>query len=58
MKYCCKRTAAVIVPSIGSGIRVFCNMRSREPPSMYSIQMLISPSLQPYGIIQFIFHDY
>lgn len=39
-------TAEVIVPRIGSGILpAFFRMRSREPPSMYSMHILISPSL-------------
>lgn len=39
-------TAHVTVPSIASGIRpAFFSIKSNDPPSMYSIQILISPSL-------------
>jgi len=40
-------TAEVIVPNMDSGIRpAFFKMRSNDPPSIYSIQILISPSLK------------
>jgi hypothetical protein len=40
-------TADVIVRNMDSGIRpAFFRIRSSDPPSIYSIQILISPSLK------------
>lgn len=52
-KMCKKRlTADVMVPNIGSGILpAFLRIKSSEPPSMYSMHILISPSLRKNCIL-------
>jgi hypothetical protein len=43
-------TAEVIVPNMDSGIRpAFFRIRSSDPPSIYSMQILISPSLKEHN---------
>jgi hypothetical protein len=43
-------TAEVIAPNMDSGIRpAFFRMRSSDPPSIYSMQILISPSLKEHN---------